>query len=80
MISGTCSLGVLDPDLYNGSDDDCAPASGFESVGRLRFSVEFDAGAERLLVCVIRAKNLTSSTLGIRNSLTSSRLCDSYVK
>ena len=78
LFVGTCSLGALDPDLYTGSDDEHVVSD--DVVGRLRFSVEFDPENERLLVTVIRAKHLTSSSMPIRSSWTASRLCDSYVR
>nr|CAD7257552.1 unnamed protein product [Timema shepardi] len=67
-------LGVIDPALYRGTldlEEDLQFPEGH--LGRLWFSVRFEPATEKLLVSLLKAKNLPSRTVGTVNS------CDPFV-
>nr|CAD7427693.1 unnamed protein product [Timema monikensis] len=68
-------LGVIDPALYRGTldlEEDLQFPEGH--LGRLWFSVRFEPATEKLLVSLLKAKNLPSRTVGTVNS------CDPFVR
>jgi len=75
-VAGGFSLGAIDPSLYRGrpgeSDDDLLFPD--DHLGRVWFTARFEPTAEKLQVCLLKAKNLPSRTVGTVNS------CDPYVR
>ncbi|XP_068081054.1 synaptotagmin-15-like [Anabrus simplex] len=68
-------LGVIDPALYRGAldlEEDLQFPEGH--LGRLWFSLRYEPATEKLLVSLLKAKNLPSRTVGTVNS------CDPYVR
>ncbi|XP_078578799.1 synaptotagmin-15-like isoform X1 [Branchiostoma floridae x Branchiostoma japonicum] len=68
------SLGAIDPDLYKATQDDSETNFPENHLGRVWFALEYQREAERLLVSLIKIKNLPSRTPG------SSNACDPFVK
>ncbi|KAG7312339.1 hypothetical protein JYU34_001824, partial [Plutella xylostella] len=70
----TTDLGVLDPSLYKSDclDEDYMWPEGH--VGRVWFTLKYEAGTERLQVHILKAKHLPSRTPALANA------CDPYVK
>ncbi|XP_037301755.1 synaptotagmin-15-like, partial [Manduca sexta] len=70
----TADLGVLDPALYKTDclDEDLMWPEGH--VGRVWFTLKYEAGTERLQVHIIKAKHLPSRTPALANA------CDPYIK
>ncbi|XP_035671158.1 synaptotagmin-15-like isoform X2 [Branchiostoma floridae] len=68
------SLGAIDPDLYKATQDDSETNFPEDHLGRVWFALEYQREAERLLVSLIKIKNLPSRTPG------SSNACDPFVK
>ncbi len=60
-VPGTASLGSLDPSLYRTVDTDDDYDIPANHIGRIWFAVEYERELERLLVTVIKAKNLGCS-------------------
>ncbi|XP_065157323.1 synaptotagmin-15-like isoform X1 [Atheta coriaria] len=67
-------LGVIEPALYKNTLDldDIQWPDGH--IGRIWFSLRYEPSTEKLLVSLLKAKNLPSRTLGTVNS------CDPYVR
>ena len=72
--TGTYSLGTIDPSLYKISDDDDIYEISSSHLGRMWFAVEYEREGERLLVTLIKAKNLPNRQPGVENS------CDPFVR
>ena len=73
------SLGSIDPSLYRKAigdyDDDDDDDEGDEgSLGRIRFTVQYNRDSEKLMVTLISARNLQSRTSGTANA------CDPFVR
>lgn len=73
-FTNTTDLGVLDPSLYKSDciDEDFMWPEGH--VGRVWFTLKYEAGTERLQVHIIKAKHLPSRTPALANA------CDPYIK
>lgn len=69
-------LGVIDPAMYRSCSMDLEEELQFPEghLGRLWFSVRYEAATEKLLVSILKAKNLPSRTVGTVNS------CDPFVR
>ncbi|XP_042225213.1 synaptotagmin-15-like isoform X3 [Homarus americanus] len=71
----TCNLGTINPELYKTDelegDLDQYPD---DHIGRVWLQLEYHSDAEKLLVTLIKAKNLPSRLIGSINS------CDPYVR
>nr|XP_005992468.1 PREDICTED: synaptotagmin-15 [Latimeria chalumnae] len=57
---GAYAVGTVNPDLYNFPEDDSEIDFPEGNIGRLWFVVEYEQEAERLLVSLIKARNLLS--------------------
>lgn len=70
-----CALGTINPELYKTEelegDLDQYPE---DHIGRVWLQLEYHSDAEKLLVTLIKAKNLPSRLIGSINS------CDPYVR
>ncbi|KAK6628005.1 hypothetical protein RUM44_010487 [Polyplax serrata] len=68
-------LGVIDPALYGNCNVDLEEDLEFpdDHIGRLWFSVRYENATEKLLVSVLKAKNLPTRTVGTVNG------CDPFV-
>lgn len=73
-IPGAHELGAIDPSLYKIADEDDDYDIPDDHIGRLWFTVEYERETEKLLVTLIKAKNLPSRTLGNSNG------CDPFVR
>lgn len=73
-FTNTADLGVLDPSLYKTDclDEDFMWPEGH--VGRVWFTLKYEAGTERLQVHIIKAKHLPSRTPALANA------CDPCIK
>ncbi|XP_028042011.1 synaptotagmin-15-like [Bombyx mandarina] len=73
-FTNTADLGVLDPALYKSDclDEDFMWPEGH--VGRVWFTLKYEAATERLQVHIIKAKHLPSRTPALANA------CDPYIK
>jgi len=64
VSTGACGLGGLNPELYKlkpeDEEDEGGDGGGDSQFGRVWFGLEYDMTSERLLVTVIKAKNLLS--------------------
>ncbi|KAK6628287.1 hypothetical protein RUM43_002099 [Polyplax serrata] len=69
-------LGVIDPALYGNCNVDLEEDLEFpdDHIGRLWFSVRYENATEKLLVSVLKAKNLPTRTAGTVNG------CDPFVR
>ncbi|XP_041982494.1 synaptotagmin-15-like [Aricia agestis] len=73
-FTNTADLGVLDPSLYKADilvEDQLWPDG---HVGRVWFTLKYDATTERLQVHIIKVKHLPSRTPALANA------CDPYIK
>ncbi|XP_064640032.1 synaptotagmin-15-like isoform X2 [Lineus longissimus] len=73
-LSGAYALGSIDPSLYKVTDEDEAYDIPAGHIGRIWFAVEYELESEKLLVTLIKAKNLPSRSLGSMNQ------CDPFVR
>ncbi|KAL4239871.1 hypothetical protein ACF0H5_000671 [Mactra antiquata] len=73
-IPGAYALGSIDPSLYRISDEDDNYDIPPDHLGRIWFAVEYERETEKLLVTLIKAKNLPSRTFGTTNA------CDPFVR
>ena len=73
-FEGAYSLGSIDPALYKVSDEDDDYDFGPQHIGRIWFAVEYERETEKLLVTVIKARNLPNRSLGNANG------CDPFVR
>nr|XP_045605770.1 synaptotagmin-15-like isoform X1 [Procambarus clarkii] len=71
----TCSLGAINPELYK-TDELEGELDQYpdDHIGRVWLQLEYHTDAEKLLVTLIKAKNLPSRLIGSINS------CDPYVR
>lgn len=69
-------LGIIDPAMYRSCSMDLEEELQFPEghLGRLWFSVRYEAATEKLLVSILKAKNLPSRTVGTVNT------CDPFVR
>lgn len=66
-LSGCFSLGGLNPELYKTKselEEDDGTEYPEHHVGRVWFGLEYDTGSERLIVALIKARNLPESRSG----------------
>lgn len=73
------SLGSIDPSLYRRTtgdydDDDDDDETDEGSLGRIRFTVQYNRDSEKLMVTIIAARNLQSRISGTANA------CDPFVR
>ncbi|KAL8577899.1 hypothetical protein ACOMHN_011895 [Nucella lapillus] len=73
-IPGAYALGSIDPSLYKIADEDDDYEIPRNHLGRVWFAIEYERETEKLLVTLIKAKNLPSRQLGSDNG------CDPYVR
>ncbi|XP_045213417.1 synaptotagmin-15-like isoform X3 [Mercenaria mercenaria] len=73
-IPGAYALGSIDPSLYRISDEDDEYEIPPDHLGRVWFAVEYERETEKLLVTLIKAKNLPNRTFGAVNG------CDPFVR
>ncbi|XP_076453975.1 synaptotagmin-15-like [Babylonia areolata] len=73
-IPGAYALGSIDPSLYKIADEDDDYEIPRNHLGRVWFAVEYERETEKLLVTLIKAKNLPSRHLGSENG------CDPFVR
>ncbi|CAL1530169.1 unnamed protein product [Lymnaea stagnalis] len=73
-IPGAYALGSIDPSLYKVADEDDHYDIPPEHIGRIWFATEYDRETEKLMVTVIKARNLPSRTQGLDNA------CDPFVR
>ncbi|KAJ8023079.1 Synaptotagmin-15 [Holothuria leucospilota] len=71
---GAFVLGGLNPELYKIQDEEEESDFPDDHIGRIWFAVEYELESERLVVSLIKARNLPSRTLGVANQ------CDPLVK
>jgi hypothetical protein len=74
-FTGCYGLGAIDPALYRGTldlEEDLQFPDGH--LGRIWFSLRYEPATEKLLVSLLKAKNLPSRTVGTVNS------CDPIVR
>ena len=74
VISGAYALGTIAPSLYKMVDEDDNIVYPDDNIGRIWFAVEYERESEKLLVNLIKAKNLPSRVLGNVNG------CDPFVR
>ncbi|KAL0274874.1 UNVERIFIED_CONTAM: hypothetical protein PYX00_002901 [Menopon gallinae] len=69
-------LGIIDPALYKNCSSELEEELQFPEghLGRLWFSVRYESATEKLLVSILKAKNLPSRTVGTVNS------CDPFIR
>ncbi|XP_055875241.1 synaptotagmin-15-like isoform X3 [Biomphalaria glabrata] len=73
-IPGAYALGSIDPALYKVADEDDHYDIPPDHIGRIWFATEYDRETEKLMVTVIKARNLPSRTQGLDNA------CDPFVR
>ncbi|XP_074647525.1 synaptotagmin-15B-like isoform X2 [Tubulanus polymorphus] len=73
-LSGAYALGAIDPSLYKVTDEDDVYDIPMNHIGRIWFAVEYERESEKLLLTLIKAKNLPSRSLGNPNC------CDPFVR
>lgn len=73
-IPGAYALGSIDPSLYRISDEDDEYEIPPNHLGRIWFAVEYERETEKLLVTLIKAKNLPNRAFGATNG------CDPFVR
>ncbi|XP_070182775.1 synaptotagmin-15-like [Littorina saxatilis] len=73
-VFGAYALGSIDPSLYKIADEDDDYEIPRDHLGRVWFAVEYERETEKLLVTLIKAKNLPSRQLGSDNG------CDPFVR
>lgn len=74
MFAGAYALGSIDPSLYKVVDEDDHYDIPPDHIGRVWFATEYDRETEKLLVTLIKARNLSSRTQGLDNA------CDPFVR
>ncbi|XP_033742643.1 synaptotagmin-15-like isoform X1 [Pecten maximus] len=73
-IPGAYALGSIDPSLYKIVDEDDDYEIPPEHIGRVWFAVEYERETEKLLVTLIKSKNLPTRQYGNNSS------CDPFVR
>ena len=74
FISGAYALGSIDPSLYKIGDEDDNYLIPEGHIGRVWFAVEYKRESEKLLLTLIKCKNLPTRTFGSING------CDPFVR
>lgn len=74
FILGAYALGSIDPSLYKIVDEDDTYEIPVDHIGRLWFAVEYERETEKLLVTLIKSKNLPTRQYGNNSS------CDPFVR
>jgi len=74
FLSGAYALGSIDPSLYRISDEDDQYDIPPEHLGRVWFAVEYERETEKLLVTLIKSRNLPNRMFGASNG------CDPFVR
>jgi hypothetical protein len=74
LFTGAYALGSIDPSLYRISDEDDDYEIPPDHLGRVWFAVEYERETEKLLVTLIKAKNLPTRAFGLVNG------CDPFVR
>ena len=74
VFSGAYSLGSIDPSLYKMNDADDDYDIPEHHIGRVWFAVEYERESEKLMVTLMKAKNLPSRSLTAANS------CDPFCR
>lgn len=74
FAAGAYALGSIDPSLYKINDEEDDYDVPDDHIGRIWFAVEYERESEKLLVTLIKAKNLPSRTPGTNNG------CDPFVR
>ena len=74
MFSGAYALGSIDPSLYKIVDEEEEYEIPPDHRGRLWFAVEYERETEKLLVTLIKAKNLP------KRSFSNTNACDPFVR
>ena len=67
-------LGNLDPSLYRQHDTDDDYELPDHHIGRIWFRIQYERETEKLLVTLVKAKNLPSKSLSATN------VCDPFVR
>ena len=73
-FSGAYALGSIDPSLYKMNDEDNDYDFGDDHLGRCWFAVEYERESEKLLLTLMKARNLPSRAMGSTNA------CDPFVR
>ena len=73
-FTGAYALGSIDPSLYRISDEDDNYEIPPEHLGRIWFAVEYERETEKLLVTLIKARNLPNRAFGGTGG------CDPFVR
>jgi hypothetical protein len=74
VLTDVAHLGNLDPSLYRQHDTDDDYEMPDHHIGRIWFRVQYERETEKLLVTLVKAKNLPSK------SLTTNNVCDPFVR
>ncbi|XP_062614521.1 synaptotagmin-15-like, partial [Saccostrea cucullata] len=72
-IPGAYALGSIDPSLYKIVDEDDDYEIPLDHIGRVWFAVEYERETEKLLVTLMKAKNLPTRQYGNNSS------CDPFI-
>ena len=72
--SGAHALGAIDPSLYKTADEDDDYDIPDTHIGRIWFAVEYERESEKLLVTLIKAKNLPTRAFGAATA------CDPFAR
>nr|XP_022315982.1 synaptotagmin-15-like isoform X2 [Crassostrea virginica]XP_022319655.1 synaptotagmin-15-like isoform X2 [Crassostrea virginica] len=73
-IPGAYALGSIDPSLYKIVDEDDDYEIPMDHIGRVWFAVEYERETEKLLVTLMKAKNLPTRQYGNNSS------CDPFIR
>lgn len=74
LIVGAYALGSIDPSLYKIVDEDDDYEIPLDHIGRVWFAVEYERETEKLLVTLMKAKNLPTRQYGNNSS------CDPFIR
>ena len=74
LFTGAYALGAIDPSLYKIVDEDDDYDIPADHIGRVWFAVEYERETEKLLVTLIKAKNLPTRQYGNNSS------CDPFIR
>lgn len=74
FFSGCYGLGVIEPALYKSTLDLDEMTWPDGHIGRIWFSLRYEPSTEKLLVSLLKAKNLPSRSVGTVNN------CDPFVR
>ena len=73
-LTGAYALGSIDPSLYKIVDEDDDYEIPMDHIGRVWFAVEYERETEKLLVTLMKAKNLPTRQYGNNSS------CDPFIR